>query len=71
LNMTVMSYRDHVDFGLVGDRQLMGDAWPLMDGLERSLDELCEVICKQPRPGPEAQSPAHTGNGKPVETTPA
>jgi WS/DGAT/MGAT family acyltransferase len=71
LNMTVMSYRDHVDFGLVGDRELMGDTWPLMDGLERSLDELCEVICKRPRPGPAAQSPAHAGNGKPVETTPA
>jgi WS/DGAT/MGAT family acyltransferase len=69
LNMTVMSYRDHVDFGLVGDRELMGDAWPLMDGLERSLDELCEVICKKRRPGPAAaQKPAHAGNGKPVET---
>jgi WS/DGAT/MGAT family acyltransferase len=45
LNMTVMSYRDHVDFGLVGDRGLMGDAWPLMAGLEGALDELCEVVC--------------------------
>jgi diacylglycerol O-acyltransferase len=69
LNMTVMSYRDHVDFGLVGDRELMGDAWPLMDGLEQSLDELCEVICKRRRPGPAAaQKPTHAGNGKPVET---
>jgi hypothetical protein len=64
LNMTVMSYRDHVDFGLVGDRNLMGDAWPLMDGLERSLDELCDVICHKRRP----KSRAHSGNGKPVGT---
>jgi diacylglycerol O-acyltransferase len=73
LNMTVMSYRDHVDFGLVGDRELMGDTWELMDGLERSLDELCEVICKKRRPGPTSakkkdEQPAHSGNGKHVGT---
>jgi WS/DGAT/MGAT family acyltransferase len=61
LNMTVMSYRDHVDFGLVGDRELMGDAWPLMASLERSLDELCQVICGQPKPRHRAAS--HNGNG--------
>src|SRR4051795_13225900 len=64
LNMTVMSYRDQVDFGLVGDRNLMGDTWPLMEGLERSLDELCAVICKK-KPQPKR---AHSGNGKPVGT---
>jgi WS/DGAT/MGAT family acyltransferase len=60
LNMTVMSYRDHVDFGLVGDRDLMGDAWPLMAGLERALDELCEVVCgKKPEP-------TRISNGRPA-----
>jgi WS/DGAT/MGAT family acyltransferase len=67
LNMTVMSYRDHVDFGLVGDRNLVGDLWPMMAGLEASLDELCEVICKKPRA--RAAKGAHSGNGKPVGTT--
>jgi WS/DGAT/MGAT family acyltransferase len=65
LNMTVMSYRDHIDFGLVADRNLMGDVWPLMEGLERSLDELCEVICKKKRQ-PAKKKQAHNGNGKPV-----
>ena len=32
LNMTVMSYRDHVDFGIVADRDQVDDAWSLMDG---------------------------------------
>jgi hypothetical protein len=64
--MTVMSYRDHVDFGLVGDRNLVGDLWPMMAGLEASLDDLCEVICKKPRKS--ASKPAHSGNGKPVGT---
>jgi hypothetical protein len=45
-----------------------------MDGLERSLDELCEVICKKRRPGPTSaekekkEQPAHSGNGKHVGT---
>jgi hypothetical protein len=57
-----MSYRDNVDFGLVGDRELMRDAWPLMEGLERSLDELCEVICKKKRQPKRTQS---TNGSKP------
>jgi diacylglycerol O-acyltransferase len=60
LNMTVMSYRDHIDFGLVGDREMVGDLWPMMAGLEESLEELCEVICKKPRKRP---TPAASGNG--------
>jgi WS/DGAT/MGAT family acyltransferase len=67
LNMTVMSYRDHVDFGLVGDRTLVGDLWPMMAGLEASLDELCDAICKKPRPQKTPKS-VHSGNGKPVGT---
>ncbi|MEA2436051.1 MAG: diacylglycerol O-acyltransferase / wax synthase [Thermoleophilaceae bacterium] len=67
LNMTVMSYRDHVDFGLVGDRNLVGDLWPMMAGLEASLDELVEVICKKRRPKKTAaKRGTHSGNGKPV-----
>ena len=68
--MTVMSYRDHVDFGLVGDRDLMGDAWPLMDGLERALDELCEAICGgKPRERGPKRAASTNGNGKPEPVT--
>src|SRR3954449_1914524 len=66
LNMTVMSYRDHVDFGLVGDRNLMGDAWPLMEGLESSLDELCEVVCGTKPSAPRTSKKAASRNGKHV-----
>jgi hypothetical protein len=47
--MTVMSYRDHVDFGIVADREQVDDVWALMDGTARALDELETVICG-PRP---------------------
>lgn len=40
LNITVMSYRGHLDFGIVADREQMPDLWTLIDGLQASLDEL-------------------------------
>jgi diacylglycerol O-acyltransferase len=45
LNMTVMSYRDRVDFGIVTDRDQIDDAWSLMDGTAAALDELETAIC--------------------------
>ncbi|MDP9384365.1 MAG: wax ester/triacylglycerol synthase family O-acyltransferase [Actinomycetota bacterium] len=54
LNITCLSYRDHVDFGIVADRDQMDDAWPLMRSIEAGLDELVEVICGAGRPKPKA-----------------
>ena len=45
LNITCMSYLDHVDFGVVVDRDQVDDAWPLMDALHDALAEFDEVIC--------------------------
>jgi diacylglycerol O-acyltransferase len=60
LNITVMSYRDHMDFGIIADRDQVDDVWSLMDGTERALAELEEVICGKQRadtaqPASEAQ----------------
>ena len=35
LNVTVLSYRDQLDFGLVADREQVDDVWSLMDGPRR------------------------------------
>jgi hypothetical protein len=40
-----MSYRDHVDFGIVADREQVDDVWGLMEGTERALEELETVVC--------------------------
>jgi WS/DGAT C-terminal domain len=40
LNITVMSYCGHLDFGIVADREQMRDVWRLIDWLEDSLREL-------------------------------
>ena len=48
LNITVMSYCGHLDFGIVADREQMRDVWKLTDWLAESLAEL------QPQPREEA-----------------
>jgi diacylglycerol O-acyltransferase len=40
LNITVMSYRGHMDFGIVADRDQMSDVWCLIDWLGDELDAL-------------------------------
>jgi diacylglycerol O-acyltransferase / wax synthase len=40
LNITVMSYHGHMDFGIVADRDQMPDLWTMLDRLHDSLEEL-------------------------------
>ena len=40
LNITLMSYRDRVDFGLVACPELVPDVWRIADGLRDALEEL-------------------------------
>ena len=40
LNITVMSYLDHLDFGIVADRELVDDVRSLLDGLRDELEAL-------------------------------
>ena len=40
LNITVMSYRGHMDFGIVADRDQMSDVWCLIEWLDEELDAL-------------------------------
>jgi diacylglycerol O-acyltransferase len=51
LNITVMSYCGHLDFGIVADREQMRDVWELIGWLRLSLDELLEGV-EQPTESP-------------------
>jgi WS/DGAT/MGAT family acyltransferase len=44
LNMTVMSYLDHVDFGIVADRDQLPDVWPLLHAAQREVDHLAAEL---------------------------
>jgi WS/DGAT/MGAT family acyltransferase len=52
LNITVMSYCGHLDFGIVADRDQMKDVWCLLDWLR---DEL--ALLRPSRTGPPAAEP--------------
>jgi diacylglycerol O-acyltransferase len=43
LNMTVVSYKNRVDFGIVGDREQIDDAWDFLEGATHALRELEEI----------------------------
>jgi WS/DGAT/MGAT family acyltransferase len=51
LNITVMSYRDGMDIGVVTDRDQIPDPWPLVQGAAEALDEM-EAAVGAPRPRP-------------------
>jgi len=40
INITVMSYLDSLEFGIVVDREQLDDPWPVLDALRGALDEL-------------------------------
>jgi diacylglycerol O-acyltransferase / wax synthase len=43
LNMTVFSYRDALEFGIIADREQLDDPWPLIAATQGALTELCEL----------------------------
>jgi diacylglycerol O-acyltransferase / wax synthase len=43
LNITVVSYKDRVDFGIIGDREQIDDAWAFLEGAAHALRELEEI----------------------------
>ncbi|KAA0234024.1 MAG: putative diacylglycerol O-acyltransferase [Acidimicrobiales bacterium] len=43
LNATVLSYRHHVDFGFLADRELVPDVWDLAEGVAPAFEQLREA----------------------------
>jgi diacylglycerol O-acyltransferase / wax synthase len=72
MNITVMSYRDHMDFGIVVDREQVDDAWPLLRGCQAALRELDSVICGRRESADGGRRSAANGNGaRPNAPTPS
>jgi diacylglycerol O-acyltransferase len=70
LNITVMSYRDHLDFGIVADREQVDDVWSLLDGVGSELEQL--VAASAGRSGrrrgsaPRARAPRRSARRTPA-----
>ena len=58
LNITVMSYRDHLDFGIVVDREMADDAWSFMEAASGALDDMVEAVLGGRRSEERQPSPA-------------
>lgn len=56
LNLTVLSYRDKLDFGVVADRDLVPDVWVLIEHTKAELAELRNLV------GPKARRRTRTPN---------
>jgi WS/DGAT/MGAT family acyltransferase len=56
LNITVMSYDGHLDFGIVADREQMRDVWKLIGWLGDELDELLPEGYERPAETPAASA---------------
>jgi diacylglycerol O-acyltransferase / wax synthase len=61
LNITLMSYLDRIDFGLVACPDLVDDVWSIADGLRRALEDLeVAAAARQAREAePSGSKPAH------------
>jgi WS/DGAT/MGAT family acyltransferase len=71
LNITVMSYDGHLDFGIVADRDQMQDVWKLMDWLGESLAELMPAGEHTTAGGDGAGAPAERALGTNGASDPA
>jgi WS/DGAT/MGAT family acyltransferase len=62
LNITVISYLDAMNFGIVTDRDQVPDAWPLMDGARDELATFVDML----KPSPRAKKAKAKADAKPA-----
>jgi WS/DGAT/MGAT family acyltransferase len=77
LNLTIISYQDRVDFGIVGDREEVPDVWFLADEVQHAYEELIELLPAAPARAPRrargsraAGSPNGARPAAPAKQTP-
>jgi WS/DGAT/MGAT family acyltransferase len=73
LNITVMSYLGHLDFGIVADREQMRDVWTMIDWLGEELAALMpkpakRARTKQPAAGEAEAAPSASDGATPAPT---
>ncbi len=67
LNLTIISYLDGIDFGIIADREEVPDVWFLAEEVERAFEELLELLPAEEAPGARAApktAAAENGAGK-------
>jgi WS/DGAT/MGAT family acyltransferase len=55
LNITVISYLDHIDVGIIGDREQLEDPWPMLEGMRAALEEFQSLLSEHAVAAPAAE----------------
>lgn len=63
LNLTIISYQDRIDFGIVGDREEVPDVWFLADEVQTAYEELRELVPDPVAPRPRRRRAAAKPGG--------
>ena len=62
LNLTILSYEDRIDFGIVGDREEVPDVWFLAEEVQHAFQELLDLVPRKAAPKKKAaRKPKATG----------
>jgi hypothetical protein len=60
INFTCVSYVDQVDIGVAIEPHLVPEPWPIVDGMQRALDQYLALARKSARPRRAARKKATT-----------
>jgi WS/DGAT/MGAT family acyltransferase len=60
INFTCVSYVDQVDVGVAIEPHLVPEPWPIMDGMQRALDQYLALAATSTRPARAARKKAST-----------
>jgi diacylglycerol O-acyltransferase / wax synthase len=55
LNITVISYLDHIDVGIIGDREQLEDPWPMLEGIRAALQEFQGLLSEHAGAAPAVE----------------
>jgi diacylglycerol O-acyltransferase / wax synthase len=55
LNITVISYLDHIDVGIIGDREQLEDPWPMLEGIRAALEEFRGLLSEHAAAAPAVE----------------
>lgn len=68
LNITVLSYMDHVDVGFMACRELVPDVWDMADHVQEAMGELLAATAAPAKTAAEKKAPATTAAARKAPT---
>jgi len=67
LNLTIISYLDRIDFGIIGDREEVPDVWFLADAVQEAFAQLLELVPEPAKSAPATPEPRSDKKKRPKQ----